>query len=195
MTTVLMIAFWTLVVGLAFWCFLKGGRPGGGCGGCGGCGSSTDRCGAGGGDHAAEDLRVQFLEAKDLGPCADCGQMMRSVAGDLWIGDLRIAVFWVTWTDGRSKHPAIIDLILGEIDRDAAPEERVGISLCYRNDGTCQEIEIIDAVGRAFTEWAGPGRGLPKTRVIGTPLEREALDLAEHILGSDPRFAGIETVA
>jgi hypothetical protein len=31
--------------------------------------------------------------------------------------------------------------------------------------------------------------------VIGTPLEREALELAEFILGCDPRFAGIGTAA
>ena len=156
MTTALIIAFWTLLIGAAFWCFLKGGRPGGGCGG---CGSSGGHCGTGGGgDAAEEDLRAEIGETRELGPCADCGQTTRSVAGNLWIGDLRIAAFWVTWTEGKSRHPAFVDLILGEIDRDAAPEERVGISLCYRNDGDCREFEIIDADGRAFTEWAGPGR-------------------------------------
>ncbi len=53
----------------------------------------------------------------------------------------------------------------------------------------------MDAEGRPFTEWAGPGRGLPRTRVIGTPLEREALELADYVSGCDPRFVAIGTKA
>jgi hypothetical protein len=193
MNMTLIVVVWVVVIGAAFWCLLKGGRPGGGCGGCGG-GGSGGGCGTTGeGDD--EELRAEVSEVKDTGPGEDEGSETRLATGYVWVSDIAHAAFYVHWTVGRSKHPAMIDLVLGDHEEDAGPERRIGISLTYRYEEGEGEFAIVDATDRPFADPEYLGKALRRSEVAGTPLAREAFEIAQCIFRSHPLFAEIETVA
>ncbi len=181
----LVVALWVVAIGAAFWCFLKGGRPGGGCGSCGGCGSGDTVCGSGNPD---EELRTEVLEIKDVAPG-------RLAVGRVWVGDLIHATFHAHWTPGRSTQPAVFDLVLGDHEDGADPERRIGVSVTYRNEDGQGEFTLIDAAGRAFATPDVIGKALRAKEVAGSPLAREVFDIAGCIVQSLPQFAEIETVS
>lgn len=191
MNIALIVAVWVVVIGAAFWCFLKGGRPGGGCGGCGSRGAS---CGT-----AKEDddisLRAEVLEVTDSGPEEDGGAPTRLATGHVWVEDLVHAAFYVRWTVDPSEHPAEFDLVLGDHEGDAGPERRIGISLTFSQHEGRGEFTIVDANGRAFANPEYLGKALRPGEVAGTPLAREAFEIASCILRCDPMFAEIERAA
>jgi hypothetical protein len=189
MNIALVVALWVVVIGAAFWCLLKGGRAGGGCGGCcsgGGCGS-TD------GDNN-DDLRVEVLEIKDLLRDGDCESDARLAKGQVWVGDFVHATFQAHWPLGQSPHPGVIDLVLGDHENGAGPDRRIGVSVAYRNEDGQGELSIIDATGRSFAVPENLGKALRRAEVAGTPLVREAFDLASCILRSLPLTSEMETV-
>ena len=192
MEMVLVVALWALVIGAAFWCFLKGGRPGGGCGGCRGCGSDGGGCNTAGGE-GDDELRAEVLDIKDTGPDQDSGSETRLAVGRVWVGDFVHATFHAHWTPGRSKHPAVFDLVLGDHEDGAGPEQRIGVSVAYRNEDGQGEFRLIDATGRPFATPATLGKALRGTEVAGTPLAREVFDIAACIVRSHPMFAEIVT--
>jgi hypothetical protein len=187
------VALWVVAIGAAFWCFLKGGRPGGGCGGCsgGGCGSGGGGCGSGNPD---EEFRTEVLEIKAAGPGEAGSAPSQLAVGRVWVGDLIHATFRAQWTPGRSAQPAVFDLVLGDHEDGAGPERRIGVSVTYRNEDGQGEFMLIDAADRPFSTSEVMGKALRAKQVAGSPLAREVFDLAGDILRSLPQFAEIETV-
>lgn len=100
MRMALVVALWAMAIGAAFWCFLKGGRAGGGCGGCGGGCSASD-------EEDDDDLRAEVLDIKDTGPGEDSGLRTRVAMGQVWVGEFVHATFHAQWTPGRSKLPVV----------------------------------------------------------------------------------------
>lgn len=182
------VALWVLVIGAAFWCFLKGGRAGGGgCGGCGGGCNPTDGDGE-------DDLRAELLEIQDRAQSEDGGSPSRLAQGRVWVRDFVHATFHAHWTPGRSAHPVRIDLVLGDHEDGAAPDRRIGVSVAYRNDDGQGGFTIVDAGDRPFATPEAVGKAMRASEVAGTPLAREVFELATCIVRSLPMFAAIETV-
>jgi hypothetical protein len=67
-------------------------------------------------------------------------------------------------------------------------------SVAYRNEDGQGELSIIDATGRSFATRESLGKALRRAEVAGTPLAREAFDLASCILRSLPLTSEMETV-
>lgn len=189
MKVALGVALWALVIGAAFWCFLKGGRAGGGGGGCG----SGGGCGPADGD-GEDDLRAEVLEIQDRAQSEDGGPASRLAQGRVWVRDFVHATFHAQWTPGRSAHPVLIDLVLGDHEDGAPPDRRIGVSIAYRNVDRQGGFTIMDADARPFASPETLGEALRTAQVAGTPLAREAFDLAACVLRSLPGFAEIETV-
>src|SRR3954465_5927151 len=61
-----------------------------------------------------------------------CGNMTRTIWGDLSTDDRGVAVYYVQRTPGSPQHDPNIDLVIGEWGRDAKSEDRVLVSLQYR---------------------------------------------------------------
>jgi hypothetical protein len=186
------VALWVVAIGAAFWCFLKGGRPGGGCGGCGGCGSGDTACGSG---SAEDELRAEVLEIQDAGPGEAGGAAPQRAVGRVWVGDLIHATFHAHWTAGRSTQPAVFDLVLGDHEDGADPGQRIGVSVTYRNEDGQGDYTLIDAAHRPFATTEVMGKALRAKDVAGSPLAREVFDIADCIVRSLPQLAKIETVA
>jgi hypothetical protein len=119
--------------------------------------------------------------------CACCGNMTRTIWGDLSTEDRAVAVYYVQWTPGSPQHDPNIDLVIGEWGTDAKPEDRVLVSLLYRSrpDGG---VMVIDGEGRPADQRSLCGQALKREEVIGTPLAANAFALFDAIWLQDPRI-------
>ena len=63
--------------------------------------------------------------------CAHCGQMSKTIWGDISEGGIVKAIYYVTWTVGDAAHDVNVDLVIGPWE-GAPPESRKLAALLYR---------------------------------------------------------------
>src|SRR6266496_646076 len=131
-------------------------------------------------------LRATPLEESSA-HCACCGNMTRTIWGDLSTEDRTVAVYSVQWTPCSPQHDPNIDLVIGEWGTDAKSEDRVLVSLLYR-PGPHGGVMVIDGEGRPAGQRSLCGQALKRDEVIGTPLAANAFALFDAIWLQDPRI-------
>ena len=126
------------------------------------------------------------------GVCDCCGGTSKKIWGELSVGEVTTAVYFVHWTVGSTKHFPNIDLILGPWGEGAKPESRVLVSLLYRPAADGGSFMIIDAQDRVQNYSTILGQSLRRVEVVGTPLAPEVFQLVDAVWLTDPRIAEVE---
>jgi hypothetical protein len=133
------------------------------------------------------DLRATPLK-ETSSTCECCGNVSKTICGDVSIPEKTLAIYYVQWTVGSAEHYPNIDLVLGPWGADADPSERVLISLVYDPGPDGGGFMIIDSEARPANSRELCGRALRRDEVIGTPFAQEAFQLVDAIWLHDPRI-------
>jgi hypothetical protein len=120
-------------------------------------------------------------------PCDCCGKMSRVVWGGIATKKSTVAAYYVQWTVNAPQHDANIDLILGNMDDDSTPSERVLVSLLYRARPS-GGVMVIDGTGRPVDDREICRQAMKRDEVIGTPLAADVFALVDAIWLQDPRI-------
>lgn len=120
-------------------------------------------------------------------PCACCGNMSRVVWGGIATKKSTVAAYYLQWTVDAPQHDANIDLILGNMDDDSTPNERVLVSLLYRA-APSGGVMVIDGTGRPVDDREICRQAMKREEVIGTPLAADVFALVDAIWLQDPRI-------
>jgi hypothetical protein len=137
-------------------------------------------------------LRVEKSSSNDFndfGPCECCGDMSRTVWGDIKQGDATVAVYFVHWTLNRiGVHGAHFDLVMGSWAQDSQAQDRYIISLAYRVVAGKPQFMVIDSGDRPVAQRGLASRALSRQDVISTPLAATAFEMVDAIWLGDERI-------
>src|SRR5258707_7334359 len=135
-------------------------------------------------------LQVEPTDAKDIGPCACCGNMTRRIWGFVHRGQATAAAYFVQWTPGAvERHGAHFDLIIGRWGDSARKSERVAASLAFQRTPSGSSFMVINASDREVARSDLVGRALSRDEVLGGPLAKEAFEIVDAIWLHDPRIS------
>jgi hypothetical protein len=122
--------------------------------------------------------------------CADCGRSFSSVHGFLYEDGDPHAVYHATL---QSDHPStVVDMALsfGSWAEDAAAADRIRVGVRVWPAGNEFKLHINDPSESAWGDSETFGRMVERRELLGTPLERDALNVAEFVVAHDSRVAG-----
>jgi hypothetical protein len=119
------------------------------------------------------------------GQCACCGQTTARIWGYLKQSEDHMAVYYVTWTEGRPDHGARFDLILGRWGEGTTEETRWHVSIEYRIVEHIPQFMIQDA-GGGFEKIAF-GKIL-RDEIIGTPIAEGVFAMLYAIYAGEERL-------
>lgn len=122
--------------------------------------------------------------------CAHCGQMSKTIWGDISEGSTVKAIYYVTWTVDDAAHDVNVDLVIGPWD-GAPPESRKLAALLYRPAALNGSFMVIDAVGRPADKRTVCGSAMMRNEVIGTDLASFVFDLVDSVWLTDPRIESV----
>ena len=105
-------------------------------------------------------------------------------------GEATVAAYWMHWTVGHLDEPgANLDLIIGAWGEAATPDQRVAVSLLYREpQDQAPAFMVLDATDRPIANSPLVGSALLRQDVIGTPLSEQVFGLVDAIFLQDSRI-------
>jgi hypothetical protein len=126
------------------------------------------------------------------GTCACCGQVSKTIWGDLSKDGTTLAVYYVQWTIGVVAHRPNIDLAIGAWGEGSEPQHRFSVSLLFQPSEAGGSFMVVDGVGRPTDDRLLCGRSLKRSEVIGTPLATEVFELVDAIWRTEPRIQEVK---
>lgn len=123
----------------------------------------------------------------NVSKCACCGNITKTIWGDVGDSERALAVYYVGWTVGTDKHHASVDLILGDWGEESKPDGRVLVSLVFR-PGKDGGFIVVDSAGRPADDRQLCGTALKRADVVGTPLAARVFELVDAIWLQDRRI-------
>lgn len=135
-------------------------------------------------------LTIEPAGSKELEQCNCCGGTTRRIWGYAHRGGTTQASYCVEWTPGKVlEHGASFDLILGRWGEGAGREDRVAVSLAFRQMPEGSQFMVVDAAGRPTAQSDLAGRVLARAQVLDTPTAQTAFDVVDAIWLQDARIA------
>src|SRR4051812_21661400 len=134
------------------------------------------------------EITVEPGASKDSGPCSCCGNMSRTIWGNLHHAENPVAAYYVQWTLNRVDHGANFDLVVGKWGEGTTPKDRAVVAVAFRWMQNGPQFTVIDAEGRpAAKPGALAGRALRRDQVVGTPLAADVFAMLDAIWANDRR--------
>ena len=121
--------------------------------------------------------------------CPDCGRSFSSVRGFLYDQEDAYAVYHALLQTEHPSTVADIAVSFGVWDEDATGDDRSRIGLQVWPDGDELKMHITDPSESAWGNSETFGRMLPRSEVLGTDRQDEALRAVEFVIAHDPRLA------
>jgi hypothetical protein len=121
--------------------------------------------------------------------CAHCGRPFWNVHGFLYDEGDAYAVYHALLQTEHPSTAADIALSFGRWDDDATGDDRSRIGLQVWPDGDELKMHITDPNESAWGDSEDFGRMLPRSEVLGTDRQDEALRAVEFVIAHDPRVA------
>lgn len=139
------------------------------------------------------EARVPYLiiphNQKDYEPCECCGNVKRSVWGDIKTKGEVTALYYAHWTMKRPDHGAYFEIILGKWGESTSAEGRHAVSLAYRIHQGQPQYKVLDSQDHLVINGELVGTALSREQVIDTPLAKKVYDMVDEIVEQDPRIA------
>lgn len=126
-----------------------------------------------------------------MGTCACCGQMSKTIWGELVQSDATRAMYFIQWTVGVPEHEPNIDLIVGPWGERAEPSQRFAVSLLYRPARAGGSFVVIDGEGRRTDDRSLCDRAMKRAEVVGTSLAEEIFELVDALWLTEPRIGEV----
>jgi hypothetical protein len=137
---------------------------------------------------------LELLGEEEFGPCRECGGTTQRVWGivrDIESND--IAVYYIQWEPTPCTFPATYDLVFKEWNQEDEKEEKVVISLSYRNDSENFGWRIEDGNQIYLIEKLAD-RIYTRDQVIEfEELKDLVFEICDFIYYNDPRVENITT--
>jgi hypothetical protein len=121
--------------------------------------------------------------------CPDCGRPFSSVRGFIYDQGDAYAVYHALLQTEHPSTVADIALSFGPWDEDATGDDRSRVGLRVWPDGDKLKMHITDPSESAWGDSEAFGRMAPRTEVLGTDRQDEALQAVEFLIAHDPRIA------
>jgi hypothetical protein len=134
------------------------------------------------------ELTVEPVGSNDIDSCDCCGNASKIVWGSIREGGAPLAFYYVRWAVGRPEHGANFDLIVGQWGDGTSAQDRVAISLLYRQTDDAAGFMIVDSASSAAGKSDLVGSALTRDQVLGTPLARLSFDIVDAIWLQDLRI-------
>ena len=141
-----------------------------------------------------DQLTVEPQGSSDIDSCDCCGNASRTVWGFIRRRQEPVAAYFVRWAIGRPEHGANFDLILGEWGDGTSAQDRVAISLLFRQTDDVTGFMIGDAAGTAAGTSDLAGSALTRDQVVGTPLAQLSFDIVDAIWLQDLRIDEVRRI-
>jgi hypothetical protein len=121
--------------------------------------------------------------------CVDCGRPFASVHGFVYDGGDAHAVYHALLQTRHPSSAADLALSLGswEAQATAADRVRVGVRVWAEQDQL--RMHINDPSESCWGHSETLGKMAPRSDVLGTPLEHEAMQTVEFVIAHDPRIS------
>ncbi|HKB93828.1 MAG TPA: hypothetical protein VKC62_06320 [Gaiellaceae bacterium] len=121
--------------------------------------------------------------------CSDCGRPFSSVHGFVYEDGNACAVYHALLQTHQPSTVADLALSFGSWDEEAtaADRMRVGVRVWPEQDDVMMHINDPGESSWGDSETLGKLAG--RSEVLGTPLERQALQTVEFLIVHDPRIA------
>jgi len=135
------------------------------------------------------NLRIEPTGENTTGRCECCGNVSRTVWGEVYGPDGAMAVYYIQWTVGAPDHLSNFDFLIGKWGEGATEQDRVLVSFTY--NGTHEDggaFMVIDSEGRPAAKSDLCGRALKREEVLGTSLMDKACAIIDAVWLNDPRI-------
>lgn len=138
------------------------------------------------------ERQIEPAGEKDFGPCGCCGGMSRTIWGYVYRSGVAEAAYFVQWTVGHvAEHGAHFDLIIGLWGEGSNRQDRVAVSMEFRQTAKGPQLMVIDSSLRPVANSELSGRSLARSDVIGTSLAQQAYDIVDCVWLNDQRIKEI----
>lgn len=131
---------------------------------------------------------------ESLGTCACCGQVSKTIWGDLSTDEVALAAYFIQWTVGLPEHDVNVDLIVGAWGEGTNHQDRVLVSVLYRPSSDGGSFMVIDGDDRFAGKRELCGRAMRRAEVVGTPFAQEVFSLLDGIWLTDPRITEVKAL-
>ena len=126
------------------------------------------------------------------GACDCCGKTSKTIWGEVFTPEEKLAVYYAQWTVGSAEYFPNIDLVLGRWGQEADPKQRILVSLTHRPGRDGGGFMVIDSEERPANDPELCGRTLERAEVIGTFLAEEVFQLVDIIWLQDSRIEDVK---
>lgn len=138
------------------------------------------------------EFKIEPSGSKDVGPCACCGGLSRTVWGYAHRPAGTAAAYFVQWTRGQvDRHGANFDLIIGRWGTGADRSERCSVSLVFRRTDQGPSFMVVDSGGRPVASSDLVGKSLAREEVVGTAFAKIAFEIVDAVWLQDDRIAEV----
>ena len=134
------------------------------------------------------ELTVEPAGSSDIDSCDCCGNASRTVWGLIRRRKEPVATYYVRWSVGHPEHGANFDLILGQWGDGTSPQDRVAVSLLFRQTDDGRGFMIVDATSTQAGTSDLVASALTRDQVVGTPFAQLSFDIVDAIWLQDLRI-------